>query len=183
MNQTPPNLDLPEKTAANVPTEPVPDSSTPPVKQPVIQKKQSFLPLLTVLFVAIILAVAFPKVQTIVSQAAAKKCMPIAKVMLNPGLIDTFTNSPPTNISVLAYDQYNRPVWQGVKYDWGISSINSVGTVKAKHDLASFIPIRAGTADLYVKTTNTCTPKSVIGTLKVTVKQAVAPTPTVRRNK
>jgi len=94
--------------------------------------------LLPLLLAAIVLLIAVQRIQTYVSQAAAKKCEPIAKVMLNPGIINTFTNSRPTHISVLAYDQYNRPIWREVTYDWGISSINSVGTIKAKHDLASY---------------------------------------------
>jgi hypothetical protein len=173
-------VEPPDEPVTGIPKSDI-SSNTPPVE--LQKKKNSLLPLAILSLVAIVLLIAFPKVQTIVSEAAAKRCIPIAKVMLNPGVIETFTNSRPTDISVLAYDQYNRPVWQGVQYDWGISSINSIGTLKAKHDLATFIPIRDGRGDLYVKTTNRCTPKSVIGSVKVTVKQGVAPTPTIRKKK
>jgi len=84
---------------------------------------------------------------------------------------------------VLAYDYYNKPIHEGVQYEWGISSTNSIGTIKVRHDLASFFPLRAGTGDLYVKTKNRCTSKAVIGSILVTVQQAAPITPTVRPRK
>ncbi len=163
-----------------IPPAPPVEPITPP---PTVRKNTALFPLLFLVLVAAGLIVAFPDVQNIVSQAASKKCQPIARVMINPGSIETMTNSKATELSVMAYDKYNMPVKQGVKYDWGISSTNSVGTVKARHDLATFIPSNVGMGDLYVKTTNNCTKNAVIGSAKVIVKQGIAPTPTTKKRK
>jgi hypothetical protein len=142
--------------------------------------KKFIIPIILLALIVAIVVPAVMKTQTITGEAAGGKCMPITKVMINPGQINTYTNYPPTNLSVLAYDYYDKPVWQGVQYEWGMSSTNGIGTVKAKHDLASFIPTRPGTGDLYVKTKNKCTTKPVIGSIKVDVKMGILTTPPVK---
>ena len=153
----------------------------PTMVMPKNMSKKSFF-FVFVLLPILIIAVVVPAVmksQTITGQAAVPKCRLITKVMINPGKIDTYTGYPPTNLSVLAYDYYNNPITEGVQYEWGMSSSDSIGTVKANHDLASFIPIRPGTGDLYVKTKNKCTVTPVIGSIKVTVQLGI-PSPTVK---
>jgi hypothetical protein len=142
--------------------------------------KKFIIPIVFLALIAAIVVPAVMKTQTITGEAAGEKCMPITKVMINPGQINTYTNYPPTNLSVLAYDYYNKPVWQGVQYEWGMSSTRGIGTVKARHDLATFIPSRPGTGDLYVKTKNKCTTKPVIGSIRVDVKLGILTTPPVK---
>jgi len=161
------------------PPEPPTDNQSPVQPAPVMvmpkkMSKRSFF-LVFVLLPILLVAGIVPAVlnsQTFLSRAAGAKCRLITKVAINPGKIVTYTISPPTNLSVLAYDYYNSPIFSGVQYEWGMSSTNSIGTVNAKRDLASFIPLRAGTGDLYVKAKNSCTQKAVIGSIKVTVQTA-----------
>jgi hypothetical protein len=54
-------------------------------------------------------------------------------------------------LSALAYDQYEWPIWDGVTYEWGISSANSVGSVSPINGtIANFMPLNPGTGDVYV---------------------------------
>ena len=54
-------------------------------------------------------------------------------------------------LSALAYDQTNNPIWSGVTYEWGISSSNSVGSLDPlQGTISNFIPLRAGTGDIFV---------------------------------
>ncbi len=74
----------------------------------------------------------------------------LTKVNIDPGLITTSLSSAATNLSTLAYDQYNQPIVSGITYEWGISSTNTVGTLKTHDNLAEFTPLNTGTGDLYV---------------------------------
>jgi|GEM_PF-2499978 len=183
MKKTTPKTEVsPIKTDDATPIEQNPTPPIEPTVEPIAHKNRSLFPIIMLGFTAIILAIAFPNVQTLISQAAPKKCEPITKVMINPGSIEAYSNSKPIELSVLAYDRYNRPVREGVKYDWGISSTDGVGTVKARHDLAMFRPLKVGNGNLYVKTTNKCTPQAVIGSAKITIKQSVI-TPTIKKGR
>jgi hypothetical protein len=159
-----------------------------PAVPPVMPKKKSRKGLLftMVLLPIVVMAIIIPalmKPQSITGEAAGGKCRLITKVAINPGEIKTSVTAAPTELSVLAYDYYGVPITNGVKYDWGMSSIEGIGTVKARHDLATFIPSRLGTGDLYVKTKNSCTNNAVIGSIKVAVLPHInitlPPTPVV----
>lgn len=57
----------------------------------------------------------------------------------------------PVEISALAYDVNNNPIWQGVTYEWGISSKSSIGKLSpTEGNITSFIPYKAGYGDIYV---------------------------------
>lgn len=74
----------------------------------------------------------------------------LTRVLIAPGQITTSLTSSPTNLSALAYDQYDQPIVSGVTYEWGISSTNTVGTLNSHDNLAEFTPLNSGTGDLYV---------------------------------
>jgi hypothetical protein len=99
----------------------------------------------------------------------------IAAVRINPGKIDTYLNSKPTNLSALAYDSEGRPIWKDVSYEWGMSSSNTVGNIFPKAQLASFKPLNVGTGNVYV--TGTYCGRKAVGSAHITVSPAL-PTPT-----
>lgn len=74
------------------------------------------------------------------------------RIEISPGIINTTLDVPQINLSALLYNDANEPIWQNVTYNWGISSINSVGTLTASNDVASFFPLRVGQGDLFVHT-------------------------------
>lgn len=74
----------------------------------------------------------------------------LTRVLVAPGQITTSLSSSPTNLSALAYDQYDQPIVSGVTYEWGISSTNTVGTLNSLDNLAEFTPLNTGTGNLYV---------------------------------
>jgi len=183
MEETNPTANVPNDPTSSPPSDPDTVANPPPEMQPEKKKHTSLLVLIGVMIATALLIPAFQQTQTLMSQAAGKKCMMIGKVMINPGMITTNIGNPPINMSVLAYDATGKPIWNGVKYDWGISSINSIGTLKPRQDIAAFTALNIGTGDLYVKATNSCTKKAIIGSVKVTVSQAIIPIPTNPKKK
>ncbi|MCR4263509.1 MAG: dockerin type I domain-containing protein [Candidatus Roizmanbacteria bacterium] len=54
-------------------------------------------------------------------------------------------------LSALAYDQDNNPIGNGVTYEWGVSSSNSIGSVHPVFGTVSnFTPLTMGTGDVFV---------------------------------
>ncbi len=77
----------------------------------------------------------------------------LTKVNISPGgLFYTYIGNSPTQLSALAYDQKNNPIWSGVTYDWGISSSQSIGSLSrtTNSDITSFTPQNDGIGDLFV---------------------------------
>ncbi|OGG05072.1 hypothetical protein A2Z33_07375 [Candidatus Gottesmanbacteria bacterium RBG_16_52_11] len=177
MDSEKPSLPVQDYFPGQVPEEPEPE---PMVKNR--SNRTALLSGLALLAVLPVIAVAALRTQTLTGFAGSPKCRPITKVMISPGKINVSTSDPEVNLSVLAYDSTNRPVWHGVRYEWGISSSNSIGSVKSKHDLGVFRPLNPGSGDLYVKTSNNCTKTAVIGSVAVTVvKSPVVPTQPIRK--
>jgi len=57
----------------------------------------------------------------------------------------------PIEMSALAYDVNNNPIWEGVSYRWGISSVNSIGRLlPTEGNITRFIPEKDGNGDIYV---------------------------------
>lgn len=152
-----------------------PQAAEPEVKKP--STKQPFM--FVILALAVIpLVLAVLNYQTIIGMAASIRCQPIQRVAINPGVITTTTKSLPIEMSTMAYDMNGKPITKGISYQWGISSNNSIGTVKARRDLGTFYPKNAGSGDLYVQAKNACTKVKTIGSIKVVVQSAVTAVPT-----
>lgn len=74
----------------------------------------------------------------------------LARLVFNPSGIQTDIGKV-VNMSVLAYDTNNNPIWTGVTYEWGISSTGSIGTLsQVTGAIATFIPINNGHGDIFV---------------------------------
>ena len=75
-------------------------------------------------------------------------------VRINPEKIDTVRNAPSIQLSALAYKN-GAPVWEGISYEWGMSTISPIGQLirNANTKLASFEPSHSatGTGDLWVR--------------------------------
>lgn len=111
----------------------------------------------------------FGKAEAPSLRIARVECNSIFRVAINPGKVNTYVNAPQTNMSTLAYDIDNQPIYKGVSYKWGISSNNGIGNLKSKNDLAAFYPLKRGLGDVYVVAQNDCTKKGVTGSVSVTV--------------
>jgi hypothetical protein len=85
-------------------------------------------------------------------------------------------------ISVLAYTANNDPIYDGVTYQWGISSTNSIGTLtEVSGSIASFIPQNNGIGDIFV--TANVAGQEVAGSIRVIVGDvpseiSITPSPT-----
>ena len=144
-----------------------------PVEQKAAGKKNTILiAVLAILLLAVVIGALNAKnLSRNQSGKATSKCQTITKVKINPEKIAISPEDPPVELSALAYETENTPIWQGVSYDWGISSSNSVGTLKQNNDLVTFIPLKLGTGDLFVKATNVCTKTPVTGSIQVTIQE------------
>jgi len=101
----------------------------------------------------------------------------IDRIMIEPPVISTFTNALPIGISALAYDSNNQPIWEGIAYEWGISSNNSIGNVNPIYgNITNFTPLNSGDGDLYVTAKSSLGDKTKSIPVRVT---AVSPTPTI----
>lgn len=99
----------------------------------------------------------------------------ISKVLIQPAMIDTADNQP-IGLSALGYDQYDHPIWNGVSYEWGISSNNGIGILSPLYDMiTNFTPINSGSGDVYVR--STYIGKTVIKSIPVTVNLSTTVTP------
>lgn len=106
----------------------------------------------------------------------------LAEVYINPGEIKTLVGDSPIGISALAYDNNNQPITSGVKYEWSMSSTNSVGTLeKAEGIINRLTALRSGFGEVTVK--GTFNGDSVIKTVPVEITAKLSPIPTATTNK
>lgn len=99
-----------------------------------------------------IIAITFALVQQSqdLRQRAAGRKINITRIEINPSGFNTIIGKP-VNMSTLAYDKKNNPIWSGVTYEWGISSTNSVGTLNpTSGSITTFTPQNNGHGDIYV---------------------------------
>jgi hypothetical protein len=92
------------------------------------------------------------------SASAAKPPVIITTVSINPGIIKVAPNSPPIQMSALAYDQNGRPIHgksvTSIIYEWGISSTGSIARLETNNNIAIFYPLESGSGTLWVKAGN-----------------------------
>ena len=109
--------------------------------------------------VSLLIAISLPITMWVSSQNTDKpsraNALPLGSVHINPEQIVTDINGAPIYLSTLAYDTGGLPIGNGVSYQWGMSSTNSVGTLSlnANDKLATFIPSKTnrGRGDIWVK--------------------------------
>ena len=94
------------------------------------------------------------------------------RVEINVPEINTVVSKNPINLSALGYGfkvgtTELTPIFSGATYEWGISSKNTIGTLKPNGEIAEFIPLNLGQGDLFV--TARYNSKSVTKSIKVTV--------------
>lgn len=138
------------------------------------------------LVIAIILAVTLPLVVWGVNRVRELRSktttLPIGSVHINPEIILTDLKGENVYLSTLAFDTAGSPVWSGVRYQWGISTTNSIGILwpNSNEKLATFEPsaTNRGSGDIWVKAYDT-NGQTVIGSIPVYVGVTPTPTPTV----
>lgn len=75
----------------------------------------------------------------------------LTSVRINLSSIETTVGAQTEGLSALAYDQDNQPIWQGVSYEWGVSSASSIGILNPIYgNITNFQPLNAGTGDIFV---------------------------------
>jgi len=73
------------------------------------------------------------------------------RVDINPGQVTAKVDGPSVGLSALAYGPSGEPVWDGVLYEWSMSSTNSVGTLNSTlGTITELDPISVGYGDLHV---------------------------------
>lgn len=105
--------------------------------------------------------------QYLASMAAGDRGIKIVRVLINPGQVTTTVEAEDTYLSALAYDAAGNPVHRGVKYEWGISSSNSIGQLVPTRETAVFSPRNEGVGNIYVRAT--AGKSQVMGSTLVTV--------------
>jgi len=149
----------------------------PEVEVPIDQKqtvKKSTILIAVVAIFLVAVTIGALSVKNL-SRKTAPQCQVISTIKINPEKIVISLEDKQLELSALAYDTENIPIWQGVSYEWGISSSNSVGTLKQNNDLVTFTPLNKGIGDLFVKATNACTQTAVIGSVPVVVEPTLTP--------
>lgn len=124
-----------------------------PSSPSIFKQLKPYMPLLVVVSMLILLPIVGLAVKLSHDlRSRASETIPVpVRVEINPGeIILPRVTSSPVSLSALAYDKNNQPIWSGVMYNWGISSLNSIGTVISHNDLATFYPLHNGVGDLYV---------------------------------
>ncbi len=101
----------------------------------------------------------------------------IARLDFNPSGFATKPTTKQVNLSVLAYDSSNNPIYSGVTYEWGISSVGGVGSIVGQGSIASFYPLALGSGDIFV--TARTSSQNFTSSIPVFVTlTGIAPTPT-----
>ena len=104
--------------------------------------------------------------------------LPLGSVHINPEIITTDLRGSAIELSALAYDTGGNPIWSGVSYQWGMSSIHSVGTLSpnANDKLANFLPssTNRGAGDIWVRAYG---PNETTATGSIPVYVGITPTP------
>lgn len=132
--------------------------------------------LLILLFLLILLPIVVFAVLNRTNIFPRATILSIATVKINPGQIVTTPNGPAIHMSALAVDVNGVHV-DGVRYQWGMSSTNSIGTIhqESNDKLATFTPTsNIGQGDIWVRAFDT-SGQSVTGSIPVYV--GVLPSP------
>lgn len=140
-HQTPPD---PQPVPAPDPTPPPPPEPIPPepVPPPAPNPK-----LVTGILIALF-ALSLGGILTYRKQQEEKTGPPVT-VKIHPGKAEAKAGEP-VYLSALAFDENGKAVKKNITYEWGMSSTESVGTLEANNDLATFYPTNGGTGDIYV---------------------------------
>ena len=156
-------------------TDPLPPSSPPPFKW------QSLLPVLGLVLILPAI-VAGVKIKQLIAPKAASGGT-VASVAINPGQIITLPGASPIAMSALAFDTNSQAIDSGLTYTWGMSSTNSIGTIKidtTNTKLAIFYPDahNIGQGDIFVQASGSA--GSASGSIPVYVgTQPTTPLPTI----
>lgn len=160
-------------TSLDTPVTPVEKSNVPLLQS---QKIVNII-LLGLLFVALLVtAIGVSKSMQQRIKAAVDPI--IGHVNIDPGIIITKTDAPAVQLSTLAYDKDNNPVWSNVWYKWGMSSTDSVGTLilnPGNNKIATFKGLHKGIGDIFVTATNVN--GNGFGSIQVFVDVTPTPTP------
>lgn len=144
-----------------------------------------------VLIVGTILGVMVLQAQQNTRQFASEpETQVLQSVEIHPSSINLSVDSKEIGMSVLAYDTLGKPIHSGVTYEWGMSSVNSVGNISpTTGDISNFQPLAAGYGELVVtaRSNGTFVQKSIpvvvsnsdgtIPTLIPTSTPTITPTP------
>ncbi len=133
--------------------DPVVVDPTPPVIPPSF-KWQSLLPVVALVLILPAI-VAGVKIRQLIAPKATSGGT-VATVRINPGQIITLPRASPIPMSALAFDAADQPIDSGLTYTWGMSSTNSIGTIKidaTNTKLAIFYPDpnNIGQGDIFVQ--------------------------------
>lgn len=146
---------------------PLPD---PPPNPPprIVKKLIPFLALLGFLPIGLNL-INHPQNSAASAFSPFKRCIPPAKVMINPGRIDyrPYDQIRPVYFSALAYNKFGQPIWIGVAYEWSMSSNFGIGNLIPNGNLATFIPQKSGQGNITV-IAKACN-KTAIGSVPVSI--------------
>lgn len=89
--------------------------------------------------------------EKVIKPALAQQLPELVSVRIEPMEIKTAVGRQPIGLSALAYDENNQPIWTGVFYEWGISSLEPLGTLDpAEGPVASFLPLNPGEGSVWV---------------------------------
>lgn len=141
-----------------------------------LHSKKALLLLLVLLILLPIGVIAVLNRTNIFPRATIQQ--PVVTVKINPGQIVTDPNGPEIHLSAQAVDANGGNV-DGVRYQWGMSSTNSIGTVTQEYNdkLATFIPsANIGQGDLWVRAFDT-NGQSVTGSIPVYIGVPPYPAP------
>ncbi len=125
-----------------------------PEKIKALTPKKKILGILA--FVAVALAIPVSMVLVNEQQDLRQRASSptIAKLVFNPSGF-AIKNEQFKNLSVLAYTAGNEPIFDGVTYQWGISSTTSIGTLNSvSGSIATFGSKNFGYGDIYVTAAN-----------------------------
>lgn len=77
----------------------------------------------------------------------------LAQVRINPEeTVFSVAGGKPVFFSAMAYDQFGQPIFSGIKYEWGLSSTDSIGILSSIYSsISSFYPKNPGQGYLFVK--------------------------------
>ncbi|MBI3955842.1 hypothetical protein HY339_01150 [Candidatus Gottesmanbacteria bacterium] len=118
------------------------------------RKMKPFLPVLVPLLFLPLLVLAVKMRQSIVPRASNNADSQTWIVKINPEIIAGIPNGQPVYLSTLLVDSNGQPVPIATSYEWHMSTTASPGTLEPNGNLATFIPLASGSADIIVKATN-----------------------------
>ena len=79
----------------------------------------------------------------------------ISSIQIAQQTLPAATIGVPLYLSALAYDSQNNPLFNGITYQWGISSVASIGSLDPlDQNITTFTPENVGSGDIYVIATS-----------------------------